>query len=440
MKFSLVLFLCMLLCMFGLAQSQVEKTDTFLNSKPFISWAKEHALSLQNSDSATGDADLRPLKEMIGKARVVALGEPAHGYHEPLAFRNRLFRFLAENCGFTSFVLEGGLAESRLAADFVAGGSGTAKAAAAKLSIAGPSPENIELLVWMRKYNADPANKQKLHFYGMDMELIGFPGDTTPAHASLDEALNYLKKVDAKEAANITAALAPYINRLSVANYPKLSLEESNKLSTILADLISLFARERNNFIRNSSAESYEWAHRNAMVAQQTNYMVSVTPPDQPGKIPAEAWRTVNARDSAMADNVMWVLQHRSDGGKVFVFSHNAHVKNEVTIGGVWDAFAKPPNGMGQYLRAMLGNDLLIIGSSCNPTINTAQPGSLDKALVQVDKPRFILDLRPAALNPPAASWLAMKRPMEANTVSYFLLHVREAFDAILFMNKTGGR
>ncbi|MDB5210174.1 MAG: Erythromycin esterase, partial [Sediminibacterium sp.] len=148
MKYSLVLLLSISLSGSGLAQSISKNTDTFLNSKPFVDWAKDHAFLLQNSDSATGNADLLQFKEMIGKAQVVALGEPAHGFHEPLAFRNRLFRFLAENCGFTAFVLEGGLAESRLAADFVAGGPGTAKEAAAKLSIANPSTENIELLEW----------------------------------------------------------------------------------------------------------------------------------------------------------------------------------------------------------------------------------------------------------------------------------------------------
>lgn len=436
MKYSLVLLLWISLGAHGLAQSISKNTDTFLNSKPFVDWAKDHAFLLQNSDSANGNADLRPFKEMIGNAHVVALGEPAHGFHEPLAFRNRLFRFLVENCGFTTIVLEGGLAESRRAAEFVAGGEGTAKDAAAKLSIANPSSENIELLEWMRKYNADPVNKRKLTFYGMDMQLIGFPGDTTPSHAALDEALAYLKKVDTKDEANMSTVLAPFLNRLSVANYPKLSLEEHKTLSTALDNLISLFIHERINFISNSSAGSYEWAYRNILVAQQTNRMVQVTPPEQPGKIPPDAWKAMNARDAAMADNVMWILHHQPDKGKVLVFAHNAHVKNEVTTGGVWDAFAQPPNGMGQYLRSMLGNDLFIIGSSCAPSVNAAQPGSLDKALLQVDKPRFVLDLKSAILNPPVATWLAIKRPMEANTVSYFRLQVSQAFDAILFINK----
>lgn len=419
------------------AQSPSSGTDTFLNSKPFITWAKLHAFPLQNSDSTTGSTDLQPLKKMIGDAHVVALGEPAHGFHEPLAFRNRMFRFLVQNCGFTTIVLEASLSDSRFAADFIAGGPGTAEAAAAKLTIGNPAPENIELLEWMRKYNAIPAQSHKVKFYGMDMQLKGYPGDKTPSHHALDETLAYLNQVNQKVAMKITSALAPYINRLSVANYPLLSLEEHNLLSTTLDDLIALFERERIKFIAVTSKERYEWAYRNAIVARQTDRMVRVSPPEQPGKIPPEAWIVINARDAAMADNLMWILNYQTTGGKVFVFAHNAHVKNAETVGGVWNAFAQPPNSTGQYLRSLLGNDLFIIGSSCAPSVATAQPGSLDSALLEVGKPRFLLDLRAAASSSTQiGSWLARRRPMEANTVSYLLLRPSDAFDALLFINK----
>ena len=332
--------------------------------------------------------------------------------------------------------MEAGLAESRLAADFVAGGPGTAREAAANLTIGNPASENIELLEWMREYNANPSNKHKLKFYGMDMQLKGFPGDTTPSHAALSEVLTYLNHVDTKEATKLMSALAPYLNRLSVARYPQLSTAEHNTFSTILDELIALFMSERINFIDSSSKDTYEWAFRNALVAQQTDRMVRVTPPEQPGKISPDAWKSANVRDAAMADNVMWILKYGAAGGKVFVFAHNAHVKNEVTVGGVWDAFAQPPNGMGQFLRSILGNRLFIMGSSCAPSTATAQPGSLDKALLQVAEPRFILDLRAAPRNPSVASWLVMRRPMEANTVSHFMLKVSDAFDALLFINK----
>jgi erythromycin esterase len=418
------------------SQSKIDSSAVFLNDKPFVNWAKEHAAVLQQSDSAIGYTDLVPLNKMIGNAKVVALGEPAHGFHEPLAFRNRLFRYLAENCGFTTIVLEAGFAQSRAAVDYVAGGQGTAREAAAKLSIAGAAPETIALLEWIRAYNADPAHTLKLHFYGMDIELVGFPGDTVRSDAALGEALTYLKRVDSAQASKMIKALTPYLARISVARYPLLNQEEHNRLSAIIDELIALFVRERINYISLSSIDAYEWGRHNAVVAQQTDRMVRISPPDQPGKIPADAWQAVNARDAAMAENVKWILQHRAGGGKVLIFAHNAHIKNETTVGGVWDAFAKPPKATGQYLRSMLGNEIFIIGSSIEPNTSTAEPGSVDNALTHVGIPRFILDIRTATSHPQVASWLSMQRPMQANKFSFFRVHTAQAFDAVLFIEK----
>ena len=53
-----------------------------------------------------------------------------HGAHEPLAFRNRLFRFLVERMGFTAIALESGFTESISARSFIEGGEGNAETAA----------------------------------------------------------------------------------------------------------------------------------------------------------------------------------------------------------------------------------------------------------------------------------------------------------------------
>ncbi len=94
-------------------------------------------------------------------------------------------------------------------------------------------------------------------------------------------------------------------------------------------------------------------------------------------------------------------------------------MKNAPTTGGVWDAFALPPNSAGQYLRSILGTDLFIIGSSIAPERTTLAANSLDKALLQVNRPRYILDLRAASRFTEVAQWLSLTRPMQANKVSF---------------------
>lgn len=409
------------------------------DNSAFVHWAQTHAWSLQASNKAIDDKDLYPVEEMIGEARVVALGEPAHGYHEPLAFRNRLFKFLVQRCGFTTIAIEGDLAQSGLAADYIAGGPGTAQSAAAALSIGEPAAENIELLNWMRQYNADSTHSIKLRFYGMDIQMIGFPGDTTPNHTALDQVLAYLQQVDTISAHNIKSNLAFYLPRMSVARYSLYSLHEQTNLTAMLENIVALLEQQQIDFISRSSKEAYEWAHRNAIAALQRDRMMRVMPPDQPGTIPSEAWKAMNARDAAMADNINWILNSAANGGKVLVFAHNAHVKNAPTTGGVWDAFAQPPTSAGQYLKSILGSNYFVIGSSIAPELTTLPVNSLDKALLQVNRPRYILDLRAASRFPEVAQWLLLTRPMQANKVSFFMLPVGTSYDALLFLDKDDG-
>jgi erythromycin esterase len=152
-----------------------------------------HALPLDTVEAASGVADLRRLARIIGSARVVALGEPAHGAHEPLAFRNRLFRYLVEDLRFTAMAIESGLPESRGVDEFVAGGPGDATTRVVHDNLTwgfGALQENVELVQWMREYNADPVDRHKLRFYGIDLSLGG-PGGYTATPTPFDAVLSF---------------------------------------------------------------------------------------------------------------------------------------------------------------------------------------------------------------------------------------------------------
>jgi len=392
----------------------------------FVNWAKTHALPLD-------DSGLLPIDGIIGRASAVALGEPAHGFHQSLSLRNQMFRYLVEHLGFTTIVLETNFAKTHLAADFIAGGNGTAEQAAQALTIGDPTTEDIQLLRWMREYNQQPTHQLKTKVYGMDIEMIGLPGDTTPSHPAVDEALYYLKQVDPSTAVHFSKILTPFLNWMSVANYTKVSNEQHNQLSVVLDELVATFRRHRSAYIAASTNFAFEWAFQNIVAARQTDQMVRLLPREVPGTIAPDAWHAVNARDSAMAENVCWVLSREKNA---FIYAHNAHVKNAPTTGSVWNAFQQPPNSMGQYLRKALGSRLVIFGISFDPAFDIKQPGSLEAALAKTDMSNFLLDLKAASADPEVAEWLALLRPMQANVVAYFNLQLATAFDAIVYLGK----
>ncbi|MFE7907426.1 hypothetical protein [Streptomyces albogriseolus] len=65
--------------------------------------------------------DLRPLGRAVDGAVIVGVGEATHGSHQFFALQKRVFRYLAEEKGFTALAQGGGLghrlADQRVAAD-----------------------------------------------------------------------------------------------------------------------------------------------------------------------------------------------------------------------------------------------------------------------------------------------------------------------------------
>src|SRR3546814_14713324 len=88
------------LCRVGGALAALLSTVTVGAAAPhdaaFVAWAKAHAVPLPACASIRSGADYRAVAGALGEVRVVALGEPVHGAHEPLALRNCLFRYLVE--------------------------------------------------------------------------------------------------------------------------------------------------------------------------------------------------------------------------------------------------------------------------------------------------------------------------------------------------------
>ena len=408
----------------------------------FQKWAAARAIRVRTTDGNTTVSDLLPLRVLVGQARVVAYGEPTHGTHEPLAFRNRPFRFLVEHMGFTAIAIESGLTESEAIERYVAGGPGDLHDIVRNgLSWSfGEFGENDDLIAWMRAYNANPAHPRKLRFYGID--LSGAGDDAFPyARRSVDAALASLAHRDRAIAESLRRQLNPLLEHFSSDKYALLSPREREQIGAGLMRLATAVAANRHPVSAQSSDSPCDWASRNVVVAQQLNRMLEVYPPPGPSPgIPPEAFRGVSARDSGMADNVRWALQCEGADGRLLVFAHNNHVMNGSLTGGPWSAFRVPPSMMGKFLRSALGDSLVIIGSATGGTSDAlpktqADSMSLDVALSRVSSSSFLLDLRSAKTRPAVGAWLSQARPLRSNVTTHAIVVPARAFDAIAFLD-----
>jgi erythromycin esterase len=157
----------------------------------FAEWIRDHAITADTLDPHAPLDDLEPLREVIGDARVVALGENAHYVREFYLLRHRLLRFLAERCGFTVSALEAPFTEAHTIEAWIQGGPGSvAEVAAAGVAIdIGRCSEMHDLLMWMRAHNRSAATP--LRFAGTDVPGSG--GSPLPA---LEQVATYLRQYD----------------------------------------------------------------------------------------------------------------------------------------------------------------------------------------------------------------------------------------------------
>ena len=141
-----------------------------LNEPEVINAIKQWAFPLQSK------ADLEPLFNRIGDARIVMLGEASHGTHEYYTWRSYISKKLIEENGFNFIAVEGDWPDCYRLNRFVKGHDVENKSAFKVLQSFNRWPtwmwanwEIMALANWMQRHNAGlPANK-KAGFYGLDV-------------------------------------------------------------------------------------------------------------------------------------------------------------------------------------------------------------------------------------------------------------------------------
>lgn len=401
---------------------------------------------------------------MIGPARIVALGEAVHGSAEALELRNRLFRYLVEEKGFTAIAIESGLVESHVLNDYVRGASIDAEEALAT----GISwtfhtlPQNRDLICWLRKHNARAGSARKLNFYGFD--ISGSPGNSKASRGvdtALLEALRFLSIVDTKAAGEFEARLGGTLLRLrfalygsNIPGYERLNTAERDALTAAVADLVTQFERSEARYTAASDAVTFAWAHRAAIGARQIDSWLRQIPPGwQPTReLPAYPSEQIEflplareTRSRAQADNLEWIVREEGEQGKILVFAHRYHVSAAPVVENAW----KRLHGVGfshevagTYLRRRFADELLTIGNLVGAgetaqgdqreTLRPAASDNLDGLAREIGGSGFALDLRRAP--PDVAAWLEQEQYL-AHGPQEFSVVPMKAFDLLVYMD-----
>ncbi|MEV0649619.1 erythromycin esterase family protein [Phytomonospora sp. NPDC050363] len=297
--------------------------------------------------------DLAWLDDLIGDARVVAVGESSHYNREQYLLRHRLLRYLVTRHGFSAYATESGFTEGRLVDRWVRGDGpdGPARVQAEGMtSLMGLWTEMGAHLEWMREHNA--SAEHPVGFHGVDLS-----GSNISLLPALDAVLAHLAAAEPgraldprlREAAAACSASSAFSAMAALGSYTALPVEARDALTAGLADLGARLAAGRFEYIAATSREEHERAVRSLALAAALDAMIR--------EMTSGGGSHGSIRDAAIADNVEWVLR-RED--RVVLTAHNGHVqRTPVAVPG-----APESTTAGMHLTERLGGDYVVIGTT----------------------------------------------------------------------------
>ena len=376
------------------------------------SWLKSNAIHLKTLDAGSGFEDMGPLKDVIGDAGIVSLGEQTHVNREFHRANCRMIEFLVSEMGFTVFGIEANFAGGMAINDYIVDGKGTAeRALGALLYSAWYTGPILEMVEWMREYNS--THEKKVRFYGFDNK---------PGYMSAQAVSNYIKKIDGpKDYDEILSVLMNPWTARYFSQGPK------DKIPPVMEKLKKLISYLESQKPAGKMPQRKEWS----LAVQHARLVLQHL----------EFWHTKpslseasDMRDRQMAENARWIRDYE-DGAKMILWAASPHA-----------GAMRGTGNMGDHLRRMYGDDMVVIGLIRNRRVGSDEIDLVAAAQdhpVSVDLGTLVGTLTKAGLKMSVVDFQSLPK----GTVSKYFNSpfvkggvktlYPEAFDAVLFIELT---
>ncbi|MGM2728436.1 erythromycin esterase family protein [Bacillus cereus group sp. Bce005] len=380
------------------SKTEVSVTAPY-NTNQIAKWLEAHAKPLKTTNPTASLNDLKPLKNMVGSASIVGLGEATHGAHEIFTMKHRIVKYLVSEKGFTNLVLEEGWDRALELDRYVLTGKGNPSQ---HLSPTFKTKEMLDLLDWIRQYNANPKHKSKVRIIGMDIQSVN--------ENVYDSIIEYIKANNSKLLPRVEEKIKGLIPVTKDMNTFESLTKEEKENYVLDAKQISALLEENKSYLNGKSKE-FAWIKQNARIIEQFTTMLA-TPPDKPADFYLK-------HDIAMYENAKWTEEHL---GKTIVWAHNGHVSKTNMLPFIY------PKVAGQHLAEYYGKRYVSIGTSVYEgqynvknsngefgpygTLKSDDPNSYNYIFGQVKKDQFFIDLRKA--NGVTKTWLNEQHPIFA--------------------------
>ena len=338
-------------------------------------------------------ADLNPLMERIGSARIVLLGEATHGTSEFYRMRERITRDLIVKKGFSFVAIEADWPDAARVDHYVRHFQYPPSEWTAFARFPTWMWRNTEVrdfVSWLRKHNGAVERNKRVAFHGLDLYSL---------YDSIRSVLNYLDEVDpesARVARERYGCLTPWQRDPATYGHAALTGSYPTCESHVVRALTDLLAKRRT--YAEHDGERFLDAEQNArLVANAERYYRIMYYGSR------ASW---NLRDSHMFETLKNLLAYHGPDSKAVVWAHNSHVGNA----GATEMAARGEYNLGQLCRREFGEGAYLVGFGTHSgtvaaasewdgpmeikTVRPALPNSYEQLCHATGLARFMLGLR----------------------------------------------
>ena len=359
-------------------------------------WIEGNAVPFDGSHLSLPHDDIEFLRNIVGDARIVSLGENTHGTRDFFEMKARILRFLVEEMAFDAFAIEATWPEGNRLDTYVRTGEGDPAELLSGLYFWTWNTESVlEMIEWIRTHNEAGGD---VGFYGFDMQYPGM---------ALHNVIEYFRLVDPDR---INALAAPLECLVRVANdssgrfpevrYADQAADYRAACGAALGEVRDSLVARQADYEAAAGENAFALASHSMRIAIQYHLMITG---DQ-------------SRDESMAENTVWLHRQLGPDSRMVLWAHNFHVSTQ-------------PGAQGWFLRRSYGDAMVILGFSHESgtftgvrqrgssyfgldqmVLDAVRPLSHEHHLSTATSPRFFLDLRDRQVGAAGTAWLSNPR------------------------------
>ncbi|MDO6489906.1 MULTISPECIES: erythromycin esterase family protein [unclassified Cellulophaga] len=397
---------------------------TFSNSTVFgqensiVEILDENAFEIQETNPKIEFNKSDKLDSIFENVRIFGFGEATHGTKEFFDLKIKFFKYLVKNQGVKNFAIEASFGNCIEIDNFIKGKDADPRKLIRKMGYwIWNNEEVLSLIEWMKKYNIGKKKSEQLNFYGVDI---------MDATNSAKLMLDLVKKNNIKNNEGYLNTLVHYQSRKKSENLKK---EELKKHLEIMFELKQYIIKT------NIQSKKLYLGIQNSLI-QYINFRLDFNQEN---------------RDKGMSENVSQIINTSENNSKVFVWTHNFHVKkNKITYTNDFS--------MGHFLKEKYGEKYYSIGFdfatgnfyAINPKKNKIEKYTIKKPLKNTSSELFsksnlrifFFDFNSISKNKLMNEFLNTKIKYRGIGSTYSPKMVEKekllnAYDGIIFVNKT---